>query len=388
MPDAACPPTPNPLLELPRLGQAVWLDFIRRRMLESGELARLIREDGVRGVTSNPAIFEKAIGAGDEYAAPILSIAPTVGFIPRRIYEELAIDDVRKAADVLAGVYRDTDGADGFVSLEVSPELAHDAEGSVAEARRFWSEVDRPNLMIKVPGTREGISATQTLLTEGIHVNVTLLFARGAYAKTAEAYLRALEKRLEEGQPIDRAASVASFFVSRIDSLVDQLVDQRLATVTAESDRNRLAALRGQIAIANAKLAYRHYQELIASERWQRLAAAGARPQRLLWASTSTKNPAYRDTVYVEELIGADTVNTMPPETVAAFRDHGVARATLSENVEAAQVALDTLDEYGISLREVSHQLLSEGIEKFVQPFERLLKTVEARTRELVGGRG
>jgi transaldolase len=258
----------------------------------------------------------------------------------------------------------------------------------VAEARRFWFAVDRPNLMIKVPGTREGISATQTLLTEGIHVNVTLLFARGAYAKTAEAYLRALEKRLAAGEAIDRAASVASFFVSRIDTLVDQLLDQRLAAAATQSDRNRLAALRGQIAIANAKLAYRHYEELIASERWQRLAAAGARPQRLLWASTSTKDPAYRDTVYVEELIGADTVNTMPPETIAAFRDHGVARETLTENVEAAQVALDTLDECGISLREVAHQLLSEGIEKFAQPFERLLKTVEARTHELVGGRG
>lgn len=388
MPDAASPPTPNPLLELPKLGQAVWLDFIRRKMLQSGELARLIREDGIRGVTSNPAIFEKAIGSGDEYAAPILSIAPTVGFIPRRIYEELAIDDVRSAANVLAGVYQQTGGADGFVSLEVSPELAHDAEGTVAEARRFWFAVDRPNLMIKVPGTREGISATQTLLSEGIHVNVTLLFARGAYAKTAEAYLRALEKRLAAGEAIDRAASVASFFVSRIDTLVDQLLDQRLAAATTQSDRNRLAALRGQIAIANAKLAYRHFEELLASERWQRLAAAGARPQRLLWASTSAKDPAYRDTVYVEELIGADTVNTMPPETIAAFRDHGVARETLTANVEAAQVALDTLDEYGISLREVAHQLLSEGIEKFAQPFERLLKTVEARTHELVGGRG
>lgn len=388
MSEAAHPSRRNPLLELAELGQAVWLDYIRRRMLASGELARLIRDDGLRGVTSNPAIFEKAIGSGDEYAAPILSIAPTVGFIPRRIYEELAITDVQQACDVLAEVHAATDGGDGFVSLEVSPELAHDADGSVAEARRFWAAVDRPNLMIKVPGTREGISATQALLTEGIHVNITLLFSRGAYAKTAEAHLRALEARLESGQPIDRAASVASFFVSRIDTMIDRLLDERIAGSSSEAERRSLAALRGQVAIANAKLAYRHYQELVASDRWRRLAEAGARPQRLLWASTSTKDPAYRDTLYVEELIGRDTVNTMPPETLEAFRDHGVARETLTEEVDRAQATLDLLDEVGISLREVAHALLAEGIRKFAEPFERLLRTVETRTRELVGGGG
>ena len=388
MSDAASVIRPNPLLELPKLGQAVWLDYIRRRMLTSGELKRLIREDGLRGVTSNPAIFEKAISSGDEYAAPILSIAPTVGFIPRRIYEELAITDVQQACDVLAEVHAATAGSDGFVSLEVSPELAHDTDGSVAEARRFWAAVDRPNLMIKVPGTREGISATQMLLSEGIHVNVTLLFSRGAYAKTAEAYLRALEARLEKRQPIDRAASVASFFVSRIDTMIDRMLDERITAASSEVERRALAALRGQVAIANAKLAYRHYQQLVTGERWHRLADAGARPQRLLWASTSTKDPAYRDTLYVEELIGRDTVNTMPPETLEAFRDHGVARETLSEEVDRAQSTIDTLDEVGISLREVAHALLTEGIQKFAEPFERLLRTVETRTRELVGGGG
>jgi transaldolase/glucose-6-phosphate isomerase len=388
MSEAVSATRPNPLLELSRLGQAVWLDFIRRRMLESGELRRLIREDGLRGVTSNPAIFEKAIGTGDEYAAPILSIAPTVGFIPRRIFEELAISDVQLACDVLSGVHEETAGADGFVSLEVSPELAHDTDGTVAEARRFWAAVDRPNLMIKVPGTREGISATQMLLTEGLHVNVTLLFSRGAYVKTSEAYLRALEARLESRQPIDRAASVASFFVSRIDTMVDRMLDERIVASSSEAERRTLASLRGQVAIANAKLAYRHYQQMIGDERWLRLAAAGARPQRLLWASTSTKDPAYRDTLYVEELIGRDTVNTMPPETLEAFRDHGVARATLAEEVDRAQSTLDTLDEVGISLREVAHALLAEGIQKFAEPFERLLRTVESRTRELVGGGG
>ena len=379
---------PNPLLELPRLGQAVWLDYIRRRMLDSGELARMVVQDGLRGVTSNPAIFEKAIASGDEYAGHIVAIAPTVGFIPRRVYEELAVEDVRRAADVLAGVHRDTEGADGFVSLEVAPDLAHDTDGTVAEARRLWYAVRRPNLMIKVPGTREGFGATRTLLGEGIHVNVTLLFSRGAYDKVAEAYLAALERRLERGEPVDRSASVASFFVSRIDTLVDALLEEKIAAADSAARRERLRALQGRVAVANAKLAYRHFQGLVESERWRRLAAAGARPQRLLWASTSTKNPAYRDTMYVEELIGPDTVNTMPPETVDAFRDHGVARATLGEGLDEAKAVLAELEASGISLREATHQLLNEGIEKFVQPFERLLAAVETRTRELVGGRG
>jgi len=379
---------PNPLLELPRLGQSVWLDFIRRRMLDNGELARMVREDGLRGVTSNPAIFEKAIGSGDEYSGHIVAVAPTVGFVPRRIYEELAVEDVRRAADILAGVYRESEGADGFVSLEVAPDLANDTDGTVAEARRLWYAVKRPNLMIKVPGTRAGFGAVRTLLSEGINVNITLLFSRGAYAKVVEQHVAALETRRAQGEPIDRIASVASFFVSRIDSLVDRLLDQRIEAADSAAERERLRSLQGRIAIANAKLAYRHYETVMESGAWKRLAEAGARPQRLLWASTSTKNPAYRDTLYVEELIGPDTVNTIPPETLDAFRDHGVARSTLSEGIEEAKNTLAGLEAAGISLREVTHQLLAEGLEKFVAPFEKLLAAVETRTSELLGTRG
>jgi transaldolase/glucose-6-phosphate isomerase len=382
MPETRSSPS-NPLLELGRLGQSVWLDFIRRSLLESGGLARLVAEDGVRGVTSNPAIFEKAIATGDEYSAQILEVAPQVDGDARRIYEALAIADVQGAADVLAGVYAASAGRDGFVSLEVAPDLAHDTDATIAEARRLWRAVDRPNLMIKVPGTPAGVPAIRQLLADGIHVNITLLFARSAYATVAEAFLEALEERVAGGLAIDRVASVASFFVSRIDSLVDKHLEARMTATGDPEERQEVAGLRGRIAIANAKLAYRHFEELSASERWRRLAARGAQPQRLLWASTSTKNPAYRDTLYVEELIGAETVNTMPPETVAAFRDHGVARATLSLGVEEAQRQLDALAAAGILLDEATDELLTDGIAKFVQPFEKLLAAVAERARTL-----
>ncbi len=379
-------PRANPLLRLPELGQAVWLDYIRRKMLDDGELGRLVAEDGVRGVTSNPAIFEKAIGSGDEYSAQIVEVAPLVGGDPKRIFEVLAIADIRSAADLLVGVHRETGGADGFVSLEVAPDLARDAAGTIAEARRLWLEVDRPNLMIKVPGTPECVPAIRTLLAEGIPVNVTLLFARSAYAAVAEAHLAALEERLSRGLQLAGVASVASFFVSRIDTLVDARLEERaLAALAAfnEQERQRCLALRGRTAIANAKLAYELFREMVSAPRWQRLAAAGARPQRLLWASTSTKNPAYRDVVYAEQLIGPDTVDTMPPETLAAFRDHGVAHVTLTENVEQARVDLAELESLGISLATATDELLEDGIRKFVQPFEKLLATVAARAREL-----
>ncbi len=375
----------NPLLELGRLGQSVWLDFIRRSLLDSGGLARLVGEDGVRGVTSNPAIFEKAIAAGDEYSAQIAEVAPRVDGDPRRIYEELAIADVRGAAGVLAGVYDASGGRDGFVSLEVAPDLANDTEATIAEARRLWREVGRPNLMIKVPGTPAGMPAIRQLLDDGIPVNVTLLFARSAYAAAAEAFLAALEARVERGEAIDRVASVASFFVSRIDTLVDKHLEARRAATGDPEERERLGTLLGRVAIANAKLAYRHFQEIEGSERWRRLAAHGAQPQRLLWASTSTKNPAYRDTIYVEELIGPETVNTMPPETVEAFRDHGVARETLTVDVAAAERDLAALAEEGISLDEATDELLADGIAKFVQPFEKLLAAVDGRARALTG---
>ncbi|KAB2968541.1 MAG: transaldolase [Thermoanaerobaculia bacterium] len=380
-------PSSNPLLELPRLGQSVWLDYIRRRMLDDGELARLAGEDGVSGVTSNPAIFEKAIATGDEYTAQILEVAPGAGGDAKRIFEALAVEDIRRAADVLAGVHEASGGADGFVSLEVAPALARDAEGTVAEARRLWAEVGRPNLMIKVPGTPECMPAVRELLEAGVNVNVTLLFARSAYAAVAEAHLSALEARAARGEAVDGVASVASFFVSRIDTLLDRRLEERESAATTPAERALARRLRGRVAIANAKLAYRHYRELVASQRWRRLAGAGARPQRLLWASTSTKNPAYRDTLYVEELIGPDTVNTMPPETLEAFRDHGVAQVTLDRDFEGAERDLADLADLGLSLDAATAELLEDGIRKFAEPFEKLLGVVAARARSLAGER-
>ncbi len=382
---SAATPSPtrtNPLLELGRLGQSVWLDYIRRGALDSGELARLVADDGVTGVTSNPAIFEKAIAEGEEYTAQIREVAGSSGGDPRRIYEALAVEDVRRAADILAPVYERTAGADGFVSLEVAPDLADDTASTVAEAHRLWTAVGRPNLMIKVPGTPAGLPAIERLLADGIHVNVTLLFSRRTYAQVAEAHLAALEERAARGLPVAGVASVASFFVSRIDTLIDRWIDERLTTED-DGPRAGLERLRGQVAIANAKLAYQHYLALVASERFAVLAARGARAQRLLWASTSTKNPAYRDTLYVEELIGPDTVNTIPPETLAAFRDHGVARATLVDGLGGARATLEGLAEAGISLDQATDELLADGIAKFVQPFQKLLAAVEGRAREL-----
>jgi len=382
MPDSQPQRRRNPLDELTALGQSLWLDFIRRSLIQSGELRRLVAEEQIRGVTSNPSIFEKAIGDGEEYDAQIAEVAPEVGGHPRRIYEALAIADIQAAADVLEPVYRESDGTDGFVSLEVGPDLAHETEATVEEARRLWRTVARPNLMVKVPGTSEGLPAIRRLLAEGINVNITLLFSRHVYAEVAEAYLAALEQRFDAGEPIDRVASVASFFVSRIDTFVDREIDAIVAQASTADEIARLRSLRGKVAIANAKLAYVHFRDLGATARWQRLARAGAHPQRLLWASTSTKDAAYRDTLYVEELIGPETVNTVPPETLEAFRDHGVARPTLAKDVEAADAVLTALAAH-VDLDEVTDQVLAEGITKFVTPFEKLLETVASRTREI-----
>jgi transaldolase/glucose-6-phosphate isomerase len=374
----------NPLHELNRLGQSVWLDFIRRSWLEDGTIARLVREDGLAGMTSNPAIFEKAIASGREYDEPLARLVRAGEDLPEEIYEALAVEDIRAAADVLLPVYHRTEGRDGFVSLEVSPELANDPDGTLIEARRLHRLVDRPNLMIKVPGTEVCTPVIRTLLVEGISVNITLLFARSAYARVANAYLEAMEERLGKGWKPGAVASVASFFVSRIDSLVDGRLEERSKSadpVTAE----RLLSLRGRVAIANAKLAYSLFTGLFASPRWQKLAAAGAAPQRLLWASTSTKNPAYRDVLYVEELIGRDTVNTMPPETIDAFRDHGIALPTLGEGVEEAEEVLAELAALGVSLDGATDELLADGIAKFVQPHRKLLAAIGLRSRELAG---
>jgi transaldolase len=377
----------NPLHALAGLGQSVWLDFIRRSWLEDGTVERLIREDDLRGMTSNPAIFEKAIAQGREYDTQVAALVARGEREPLAIYEEVAVADIRQAADQLSGVYRRTHCQDGYVSLEVSPELAEDAAGTLAEARSLWQRVDRANLMIKVPGTRTCLPVIRTLLAEGINVNITLLFARQAYADVAEAYIAALEERRSQGLPVDRVASVASFFISRIDTLVDRRIDERAAGASP-TDRARLEALKGKIAIANAKQAYSLFTGLFASPRWERLAEAGAVPQRLLWASTSAKNPAYRDVVYVEELIGRDTVNTMPPETIDAFRDHGIARAALGEGLTEARGQLAELAALGVSLEAATDELLADGVAKFVEPFRKLLAAIAAKTSELAAAAG
>jgi transaldolase / glucose-6-phosphate isomerase len=374
-------PLATPIADLHRHGQAVWLDYIRRHLIASGELRRLVEADGVTGVTSNPAIFEKAIAGSDDYKAAIEAASADPHVTPKAVFEQLALEDIRDAADVLHPVYDRTGAADGYVSLEVAPDLARDTKGTLDEARRLWRAVDRPNLMIKVPATAEGLPAIRELLTEGINVNITLLFARAAYVAVAHAYLEALEARVARGQPVDRVASVASFFVSRIDTAIDALLAERLRSAS-EAERPRLERLFGTVAIANAKAAYRQYTAIFSGPQWAMLRDRGAHVQRLLWASTSVKNPRYRDTLYVEELIGPDTVNTVPPETLAAFRDHGRARASLEEHVDDAFDTLRALEEAGISLDAVTSALLEDGIKKFADPFAKLLAAIERRCRE------
>ncbi|SVC05645.1 uncharacterized protein METZ01_LOCUS258499, partial [marine metagenome] len=326
----------NPLVDLGPQGQSVWYDSISRSLITSGDLARLIAEDGVRGMTSNPAIFEKAISGSDDYNDDLARHAAD-GLSPLQIYEAIAIGDIQAAADELRPVYDATQGTDGYVSLEVSPHLADDVQGTIDEAQRLAQAVDRPNLMIKVPGTAAGIPAVEALIGKGLNINITLLFAQANYAAVADAYIAGLEALASADGDLGSVASVASFFVSRIDALVDSTLEQMLQDEKDEDRRASLEALRGRVAIANAKLAYQHYQALSASDRWQALAAKGARPQRLLWASTGVKNPTYRDVLYVEELIGPDTVNTMPVPTFEAFRDHGVVAATLTLGVDDAR---------------------------------------------------
>lgn len=386
-------PTDNPVAALRRYCQSVWLDHLRRSLIESGELSRLIREDGLGGITSNPAIFQKAIEGDTGYAAAIgVEVARERGLSPKRVFELLAVRDVRDAADALAPVFHSSAGRNGFVSLEVAPDLAHDTHGTIEEARRLWREVDRPNLMIKVPATPEGLPAIKTLLVEGINVNITLLFARSVYEKVATLYIEALEGRVARGKPIEGLASVASFFVSRIDTAVDAAIEQRLRELGPEpggperasgegSRREVLEGLRGKVAIANAKLAYLSYRRIFSGPRWQALMAHGARTQRLLWASTGVKDPRYRDVMYVEELIGPETVNTMPPETLAAFRDHGQHRPSLTSGVEEASQVLDRLEKSGISLGQITDALLVDGVTKFMEPYQKLLATVEQRAR-------
>ena len=373
-PPAASTSAPNRLMRLQDLGQSVWLDYIRRSLITSGELQRFVDQDGLRGVTSNPSIFEKAVTGSTDYANILKAlVAEDLG--PEETFERIAIRDIQDAADVLYPVYQKTEGRDGYVSLEVSPHLAKQTQATIEQARRLWREVGRDNLMIKVPGTAEGLPAIRQLISEGINVNVTLLFAQGRYEEVAEAYLAGLEARLARGGDLSRIASVASFFVSRIDSAVDALISARLKGATG-SDSQRLRPLLGRVAIANAKLAYERYGRIFSGHRWQDLAQAGARSQRLLWASTSSKNPAYRDVVYVEGLIGPDTVNTIPPATYDAFRHHGELARTLDADLAGAQQVLADLERVGISLHQVTDNLLEDGLKLFSEAFDKLLAAV------------
>ena len=351
-------------------GQSLWLDYIRRDFVDSGALTQLIAEDGITGLTSNPAIFEKAIAASSLYDASLHGHVRAGQRDPEQLVEVLAIEDIRMAADAFWPVYQATQAVDGYVSLEVSPRLASDTQRTLTEARRLWHTVGRPNLMIKVPGTPQGVPVVKALIAEGINVNVTLLFSRPAYAAVAEAYVQGLEARAAKGEAIDKIASVASFFISRIDTVMD-------ATLPAHGDEG--AVLAGRIAIANAKLAYQDFLALHASPRWQALAALGAQPQRLLWASTGTKNPALRDTLYVEQLIGPATVDTVPPATLDAFRDHGVARRTLDVEVPTAQAVMSAVEKLGLPFEAATDQLVVDGVKLFVEAWDKLLLSVAAK---------
>ena len=374
----------SPLHELHGLGQSVWLDYIRRGILENGELERMIRDYDLRGVTSNPSIFEQAIGDSTDYDEELERLAGE-GLGGEAAYERLAVSDIQRAADLFRGVHDASGGTDGFVSLEVSPELAHDTEGTLDDARRLWKWVDRPNVMIKVPGTEAGIPAIEQLLSEGINVNVTLLFSLAGYERVMEAFLRGIERRVDAGQPVDRVASVASFFVSRVDSAVDGQLG-KIVQGDGDEERKALAkSLLGRAAIDNAKLAYARFQEVFGDERWARLRSAGAQIQRPLWASTSTKNPDYRDVIYVEELIGPDTVNTMPLATVEAFADHGVARRTVDAELDRAREELAGLAKLGIDLDAVTEQLQTEGVDKFAKSFSEMLTTVGEKVGRVAG---
>jgi transaldolase len=363
----------NPLKGLLTYGQSPWMDYVRRDLLTGGGLKKMIDEDGLRGMTSNPTIFEKAISAGDYYK-DILESPEAKKLDAKGVFEKIAIRDVQDACDIFKGVYAESQQKDGFVSLEVSPLLASDAQGTMEEARRLWKAVNRPNLMIKVPGTKECVPAIRTLLEEGININITLLFAQSAYEAVAEAFFSALEARVKKGQDVAHVASVASFFVSRIDTLVDSQVQEKLKTENDAPRRDLLSSVEGKVAIANAKLTYKKYQELVGGARWKALAAKGAQVQRLLWASTSTKNKKYRDVMYVEELIGADTVDTIPPATFDAFRDHGRLRNSLTENVEVAAKVMSDLEKAGISMNEVTDKLVVDGVRLFADAFRQLLE--------------
>jgi transaldolase len=366
--------TNTKLHKLTELGQSIWLDYIRRSLIKSGDLAAYVQK-GLRGMTSNPAIFEKAIAETDEYDDQIQSLA-LEGKTTQEIYEALAIDDIRNAADILRPVFDESEGADGYISLEVNPHLAHDRKTTVNEALRLFEAVDRPNVMIKVPATAEGLLAIQELITEGVNINITLMFSMAQYDMVAETYISALEKRTAKAYNLHRIASVASFFVSRIDVKVDQMLD--------EIGASEAKALKGKIGIANAKMAYQHFKDTFRGKRWDFLADKGARLQRVLYGSTSTKNPDYSDVMYVDGLIGPNTVNTIPPKTLEAFMDHGTVAVTLDRDLDEARQQLDQLEKVGIELADVTRELLDEGVEKFVKPYDKLIETIAQKQADLI----
>ncbi|HEX4934490.1 MAG TPA: transaldolase [Gemmatimonadaceae bacterium] len=370
----------NRLRQLHDAGQSVWLDYIDRAMLRNGALARLIADDALMGMTSNPTIFEKALAEGKEYDEQIGAV--TGALTPWQLFELIETDDVRAACDIFAPTYEATQGIDGYVSIEVSPGVANDASATVEEAHRLWKTVGRPNVMVKVPGTEEGAIAVRRLIADGINVNVTLLFSIDAHARVIEAYLGGLEDRMAAGKPIGGIASVASFFVSRVDSDIDKRLEA-IAASAPEGLHDGILALRGKAAVANAKLAYRLFSQKFSGERWTRLASAGAQVQRPLWASTSTKNPAFRDVLYVETLIGPDTVNTMPPATVDAFRDHGVTARTVDQDVTAAEQLFHDLEQAGVHMKDVTDKLLADGLASFQKSFDTLIAGLEKKAAAL-----
>ncbi len=376
--------TANPILEIEnQYGQSIWMDNLSRDIIESGELKQMIADRGIRGITSNPAIFEKAIAGNKIYDSAIeagIKAGKSVG----EIYEDLVFEDITNACDIFMPVYEETKGLDGYVSIEVPPNLAKDTESTIAEARRYFKTINRPNLMIKIPGTPEGLPAVEQAISEGINVNVTLLFSVQSYIDTAWAYISGLEKRAAAGEDISNIASVASFFLSRIDSNIDSRIDSKLESAD-EATTAKLKGIKGKVAIANAKIAYQKYKGIYSSDRWQALAAKGAKVQRLLWASTSTKNPEYSDVMYVDELVGMDTVNTLPPNTIEACADHCDPANRIETNIEAAQQVIASLKDadVDINLDAVMDELLEEGIDKFIKPFESLMSSLETKVNQL-----
>src|SRR5438034_477455 len=372
----------NPLLQLKSYGQSVWYDTVDRAQLDNGLFKRMVDEDGIVGVTSNPTIFQKSISHGDAYDEQITQLIRE-GKSTNEIYESLAIRDIRTVADMMLPIYERAKQQDGFVSLEVSPDLAHDTDATLAEARRFWKMVDRPNLMIKIPATPEGLPAVRQTLAEGLNINITLIFSIEDYRKVADAFISALKDRNAEGKDISHIASVASFFVSRVDTLVDQLLEDKIKASSDSAEQQKLKSLEGKAAIANARLVYRDFKHIFHSPRFETLKHSGAHVQRPLWASTSTKNPAYRDVLYAEELVGPDTVDTMPLETIENFRDHGKVRRSVEDNIQQAKDELEELEKVGIHYDQVTKQLQDEGVQKFADSFHELFKGIESKKQNI-----